>query len=155
MTPKKSLNRMYDILYTVKVFNVFQIHYYYYYHYSLNANLQADILLYELFCLQNSKGTFFWINLLQSCFRLSDSCEVWFVFFGLFSSLCAWQDNSGSVCTTQLYPLELLSNQVIEDNILLERFVPNLVFFTPSSLQILGKTQTGVFPISGVLVNLL
>ena len=37
--------------------------------------------------------------------------------------------------------------------ILLEMFVQNLVFFTRPSLQILGKTQTGVFPISGFLVN--
>ena len=29
-------------------------------------------------------------------------------------------------------------------------FVPNLVFLTRPSLQILGKTQTGVFPISGI-----
>ena len=32
-------------------------------------------------------------------------------------------------------------------------FVPNLVFLTHPSLQILGKTQTGVFQISGFLVN--
>ena len=31
--------------------------------------------------------------------------------------------------------------------------VPNLVSLTLSSLQILGKTQAGVFPISGFLVN--
>ena len=36
---------------------------------------------------------------------------------------------------------------------LLETFVPNLVFLTRPSLQILGKTQTGVFSISGFLVN--
>ena len=38
-------------------------------------------------------------------------------------------------------------------NILLETFVPNLVSIILPSLQILGKTQTGVFPISGFLVN--
>ena len=38
-------------------------------------------------------------------------------------------------------------------NILLETFVPNLVSISHSSLQILGKNQTGVFPISGFLVN--
>ena len=38
-------------------------------------------------------------------------------------------------------------------NILLETFVPNLVSPTCHSLLILGKTQTGVFPISGFLVN--
>ena len=35
----------------------------------------------------------------------------------------------------------------------LETFVPNLVSLTRLSLQILGKTHTGVFPISGFLVN--
>ena len=34
-------------------------------------------------------------------------------------------------------------------NISLETFVPSLTSLTCSSLQILGKTQTGVFPISG------
>ena len=34
-------------------------------------------------------------------------------------------------------------------NILLETFVPNLIFLTSPNLQILGKTQMGVFPISG------
>ena len=34
-------------------------------------------------------------------------------------------------------------------NISLETFVPSLASLTCSSLQILGKTQTGVFPISG------
>ena len=38
-------------------------------------------------------------------------------------------------------------------NILLETFLPNLVFLIHPSLQILGQTQTGVFPISGFLVN--
>ena len=38
-------------------------------------------------------------------------------------------------------------------NILLEMFVPDLVFLTRPSLQILGKTQTWVFPISEFLVN--
>ena len=38
-------------------------------------------------------------------------------------------------------------------NILLEMFVLKLVFLTRPNLQILGKTQTGVFPISGFLVN--
>ena len=38
-------------------------------------------------------------------------------------------------------------------NILLETFVPNLVFFTQPSLQILGKAQMGVFTISGFMVN--
>ena len=38
-------------------------------------------------------------------------------------------------------------------NILLEMFDPTLVFMTGSSLQIFGKTQEGVFPISGFLVN--
>ena len=38
-------------------------------------------------------------------------------------------------------------------NVLLEKFVPNSVFLTRPSLQILGKTQTGVFPIFGFLVN--
>ena len=38
-------------------------------------------------------------------------------------------------------------------DILLEIFVPNLVSLTSSSLQILGKTQTGVFSISGFLVQ--
>ena len=37
--------------------------------------------------------------------------------------------------------------------ILLESFVPNLVFFTWPSLLILGKTLTRVFPISGFPVN--
>ena len=32
-------------------------------------------------------------------------------------------------------------------------FVPNLVSLTQSSQQLLGKTQTGVFPNSGFLVN--
>ena len=40
-------------------------------------------------------------------------------------------------------------------NNLLETFVPNLVFPTCPSLQILGKTQTGVFPNSGFLVKYL
>ena len=35
----------------------------------------------------------------------------------------------------------------------LETLVPNLASLTCPSLQILGKTQTGVFPISGFLVN--
>ena len=39
-------------------------------------------------------------------------------FLGLFF-VCVWQDNSGSACTTQSYPLELLGNQVIEDPIFL------------------------------------
>ena len=34
-------------------------------------------------------------------------------------------------------------------------FVPNLVFLTRPSLQILGQTQTEVFPFSGFLVNFL
>ena len=38
-------------------------------------------------------------------------------------------------------------------NISLETSVPNLVSLTCPSLQILGKTQTGVFLISGFLVN--
>ena len=38
-------------------------------------------------------------------------------------------------------------------NILLETFVPNLVFPTCSNLQILGKSQTGVFPNSRFLVK--
>ena len=38
-------------------------------------------------------------------------------------------------------------------NILIETFVPNLVFLTCPSLQIVGKTQTEVFPISEFLVN--
>ena len=38
-------------------------------------------------------------------------------------------------------------------NILLETSVPNLVSITYPSLQILGKTQTGVFLISRFLVN--
>ena len=37
--------------------------------------------------------------------------------------------------------------------ILLEMFVTNVAFFTFPSLQILGKTQTWVFPIFGFLVN--
>ena len=40
-------------------------------------------------------------------------------------------------------------------NSLLETFVPTLVFPTCPSLQILGKTQTGVFPNSGFLVKYL
>ena len=38
-------------------------------------------------------------------------------------------------------------------NILLEAFVGNLVSLIRPRLQILGKNQTGVFPISGFLVN--
>ena len=38
-------------------------------------------------------------------------------------------------------------------NILLETSVPNLVSLTHPSLQILGKSQTGVFPTSSFLVN--
>ena len=38
-------------------------------------------------------------------------------------------------------------------NISLERFAPTLVSLTRPSLQILGKTQTELFPISGFLVN--
>ena len=38
-------------------------------------------------------------------------------------------------------------------SILLETFVPNFVFITHLSLQILGKTQTGVVLIYGFLVN--
>ena len=38
-------------------------------------------------------------------------------------------------------------------NISLETSVPNLVSLTHPSLQILGKTQTGVFPISRFLLN--
>ena len=41
----------------------------------------------------------------------------------------------------------------IFSNISLETFMPNLVSLTRPSLQILGITQTGVFPISGFLVN--
>ena len=37
-------------------------------------------------------------------------------------------------------------------NVSLETFMPSLVSLTRPSLQILGKTQTGVFPISGYLV---
>ena len=38
-------------------------------------------------------------------------------------------------------------------NILLETFVPNLVFLTRPILQILGKSKAWVFLISGFLVN--
>ena len=38
-------------------------------------------------------------------------------------------------------------------NFLLETFAPNLVSLTCPSLQILRRTQTGVFPISGFLVS--
>ena len=38
-------------------------------------------------------------------------------------------------------------------NILLQTFVRNLVFLASPSLQIMSKTQTGVFPISRYLVN--
>ena len=38
--------------------------------------------------------------------------------------------------------------------ILLEAFVPNLVSLTCPSFQISGKTQTGVFPISGFLFSI-
>ena len=37
--------------------------------------------------------------------------------------------------------------------ILLETFVPNFLFLTRSSFQILEKTQMGLFPIFGFLVN--
>ena len=46
-------------------------------------------------------------------------------------------------------------NFVAVSNILLETLVSNLVSITRPSLQILGKTQAGVFPNSGFLVNLL
>ena len=39
-------------------------------------------------------------------------------------------------------------------NIFLEKFVPNLLSLTCPSLKILGKTQTGAFPISRFMVNL-
>ena len=38
-------------------------------------------------------------------------------------------------------------------NILIQAFVQNLVFLTRPNLLISSKTQTGVFPISGYLVN--
>ena len=38
-------------------------------------------------------------------------------------------------------------------NFSLETFVPNFISLTWLNLQILGKTQTGVFPISVFLVN--
>ena len=38
-------------------------------------------------------------------------------------------------------------------HILLDTFVPNVVFLTFSSLQILGKTQTRIYPVSEFLVN--
>ena len=41
------------------------------------------------------------------------------------------------------------------NNILWETFVLNLISLTRSSLQIFDKTQTGVFPISRCLVNLI
>ena len=41
----------------------------------------------------------------------------------------------------------------IQCNILSETFMPNFVSITRPSLQILGKTQTLVFPISEFLVN--
>ena len=40
-----------------------------------------------------------------------------------------------------------------KSGILLETFVANLVFLTCPSLQILGKAQTGVFPISGFVIT--
>ena len=44
-------------------------------------------------------------------------------------------------------------NLVALSKILLETFVSSLIPIPRPSLQILGKTQTGVFPISGFLVN--
>ena len=38
-------------------------------------------------------------------------------------------------------------------NVSLETFVLNVISLTCRKLQILGKTQTEVFPISGFLVN--
>ena len=38
-------------------------------------------------------------------------------------------------------------------HILLDTFVPNVVFLTFSSLEILGKTQTRIYPVSVFLVN--
>ena len=43
-------------------------------------------------------------------------------------------------------------HSVAFSNFSLDTFVPNLVSLTQLSLQILGKTQTGVFLISGFLV---
>ena len=51
--------------------------------------------------------------------------------------------------TKKLYPWKFAAFS----NILLETFLPNLVSLTRPSLQILRKTQTGVFPISRFLVN--
>ena len=47
--------------------------------------------------------------------------------------------------TKKLYPWKFAAFS----NILLETFLPNLVSLTHPSLQILSKTQTEVFPISG------
>ena len=58
-----------------------------------------------------------------------------------------------------LSPLTPVAFPLIKDvtaafsNILLETFLPTLVPLTHFSLQILGKTNTGVFRISGFLVN--
>ena len=52
----------------------------------------------------------------------------------------------------------ILQHLAAFSNILLETFMPNLVivvFITHTSLQILGKNQAGVFPISGFLANAL
>ena len=52
----------------------------------------------------------------------------------------------------------ILQHLAAFSDILLETFMPNLVivvFITHTSLQILGRNQSGVFPISEFLVNAL
>ena len=111
-------------------------------------------------CLFNLK-LFFYNNLIVSC---------GFLFF-LVLSLCAseitilpvrnnynssilptWQSGWGWGVILPPSWFSLNNSKTVKD-ILLETFVPHLVFITRPSIQISRKTQTGVFLISGFLVN--
>ena len=56
------------------------------------------------------------------------------------------------ICILMIYNTDILQHSV---TFLLKTFVPHLVSLTRSSLQVLNKTQTRVFPISGFLINAL
>ena len=63
-----------------------------------------------------------------------------------------WVGDNLLPCWFSLNNSEMVKTVTLS-NILLDTFLPNLVSLPRPSLQILGKTQMGVFPISGFLVN--
>ena len=82
----------------------------------------------------------------MACLMFSKNC--------LTLSCVVVEGDGGKFYTPAGFPQRLQPWHFAEfSKILLEMFVPNVVFFTSSSLQVLGKTQTWVFPISGFLVN--